>query len=212
MVPNQFVSQFKTSKKVTFVGPLFQGARGELDHLHVFIDRGMVYQEEFRQRAVNGYSDFGLGDGDSSSSKLDILLSPEKDFSDLSYGLSLLPQNLQTLYLRGFLGGRKDHEIINLGEVHSALLKTIPHALVSLDDKIIAKSGHLEIKFCGTFSLVVIEEIKVKITGNCKYPLNEFTNLKPLSSRGLSNISHGRIKIEAFGPFFIFFSEDQKWR
>ena len=204
MEKDQFIQKLSKSTQVTFIGPLYEKGPEKFDHPHIFIDRGAIFKKDFAQKGQDGYWDFSVGDGDSSPLELDLTLNPEKDFSDLSFALSLLPKELGILNLRGFLGGRRDHELINFGEVHHALLNNISAAVVSFDDKVLAKNGPLEINIKGTFSLVVLEETEVKIGGELKYPLQEFTPLRPLSSHGLSNIGNGLIKIKSRGPYFIF--------
>jgi len=204
MEKDQFIQKLKNCPEVTLVGPLLEAVPENIDHPFIFIDRGVIFREKFRQEGKETYWDFSVGDGDSAPHALDLTLNPEKDFSDLSFALSLLPPNLKKLNLWGFLGGRRDHELINLGEVNSALLKNISNALVSFDQKILAKNGSLELNILGTFSLVVLCETEVKIEGECKYPLEEFTVLRSLSSHGLSNEGRGIVKINSKGPYFIF--------
>jgi thiamine pyrophosphokinase len=204
MEKDQYIEKLSKSFEVTFIGPLYTKGPESFDHPYVFVDRGVIFKEEFTKRAKENYWDFSVGDGDSSPINLDLTLNPNKDFSDLSFALSLLPKDLKKLNLWGFLGGRRDHEMINLGEVHQALLNSFPEAVVSFEDKIIAKNGAIEVNIQGTFSLIVLENTKVKIQGNLDYPLPDFTSLKPLSSHGLSNVGRGLIKIDSKGPYFIF--------
>ena len=204
MEKDQFVQKLNNCPVVTLIGPLYEKGADSLDHPHIFVDRGAVFREEFKQNAKDNYWDFSVGDGDSSPIELDLTLNPDKDFSDLSFALSLLPKDLKQLNLWGFLGGRRDHELINFGEVHQALLKNITEAVISFDDKILAKSGSLEVNIKGTFSLVVFEKTEVKMEGNLKYPLPDFTALRPISSLGLSNLGTGLIKFDSKGPYFIF--------
>ncbi|RLA62383.1 MAG: hypothetical protein DRQ88_05535 [Epsilonproteobacteria bacterium] len=204
MEKDQFIQKLKDCPVITLIGPLFKGEMERLDHPHIFVDRGIIFQKDFHQKKQSGYWDFSVGDGDSSPLELDLTLNPEKNFSDLSFALSLLPKNLKKLNLLGFLGGRRDHELINLGEVHHSLLNNTLEAIVSLDGKILAKNGNLGVNIDGTFSLIVFNETEIKLRGELKYPLLEFTTIRPLSSHGLSNIGSGLINIESKGPYFIF--------
>ena len=204
MEKDQYIEKLSNSPEVTLIGPLYTKGPEGFDHPHVFVDRGIIFKDEFAERAQDNYWDFSVGDGDSSPLELDLTLNPDKDFSDLSFALSLLPKGLKKLNLWGFLGGRRDHEMINLGEVHHALLNRFPGAVVYFEDKILAKNGALEVNIKGTFSLVVLENTEVKMEGNLEYPLPDFTSLKPLSSHGLSNVGRGLIKIDSKGPYFIF--------
>ncbi|MFI5391452.1 MAG: hypothetical protein ACHQYQ_08830, partial [Bacteriovoracales bacterium] len=74
--------------------------------------------------AKKGYLDISVGDGDSSNFPMDFNLPEEKDYSDLKFALDLIPPNVEKINLWGFLGGRRDHEIINFGEVNNWLLKS----------------------------------------------------------------------------------------
>ena len=97
---------------LTIVGPLYIG-EADFKEPVLFIDGGSRFR--------NSPEGLSLGDNDSSIGELDILLSPDKDFSDLSYALRNIPSHYKEIHLQGFLGGRKDHEIINMGEVQNFL-------------------------------------------------------------------------------------------
>ena len=79
----------------------------------VFIDGGSKHIKSNNEDII-------LGDGDSSSKKyIDQItnqLPSDKEYSDLSYALSLVTSKQRTIYLNGFLDGRLDHELINFGE------------------------------------------------------------------------------------------------
>lgn len=164
----------------------------------VFVDKGAHFQ--------NGHPGFSVGDGDSSEIELDQLLSKEKDFSDLAYCLSQIPNHFSTLNLCGFLGHRKDHELMNLAEVHRFLKKTQTPIQVHFDQKISAYSkGRWQVKVEGVFSLFAFESVEVTLEGDCKYKILKNKALDALSSNGLSNEGFGFITIICDGPIFLFY-------
>ena len=64
--------------------------------------------------------------------------------------------------------------------------------------------GHHNVRLNRTFSLFVLEEAKITISGQVKYPLTNPTKVHPLSSQGLSNISHGEFFIQSDKPVFLY--------
>ncbi len=143
-----------------------------------------------------------LGDNDSSKTPLDIVLPTKKDFSDFAFALKLLPPSVKILILRGFLGGRRDHELFNMGETHH-FLKSRKETMAFFDEQIIAIStGSYEIELQGQFSIACLEKTKIHLSGDCDYQAKEIIFF-PLSSLGLSNFSHGKIKIKTTKPIFI---------
>jgi len=106
--------------------------------------------------------------------------------------------------LLGFRGGRADHDLINLAEVHR-FLKQTRDAIVHFDDQIIAYSGgSWEFEFNGTFSLFAFEKVNIQMSGACQYPIDQKTEFQELSSHGLSNKASGLVNVRCDRPFFIF--------
>jgi thiamine pyrophosphokinase len=207
MEKNDFKLILDKAEEVTMVGPLLTVPPKKLNHPFIYVDRGTQFRESLRKLAVKGYYDISVGDGDSSVLPLDIKLPKDKDYSDLKSALDLLPTKLKKVNLWGFLGGRRDHEILNFGAVHNCLLKSLPDTLFSFEDTVFGKNkGILKINIKGTFSLVVFQKTKVKIEGKCQYKLPNFSEILPLSSHGLSNFGEGEVIIEANAPFFLFLS------
>ena len=60
----------------------------------------------------------------------------------------------------------------------------------------------------GLFSLATIATCRVSLTGDCRYPIEGFREIPPLSSLGLSNVGHGTIYLQCEGPAFILLQED----
>lgn len=139
--------------------------------------------------------------------------SPLKDRSDLGLALDLFTsQSPYKLHLWGFLGGRKDHELFNLGEV-SAFLEKKPKSeayFYNQKGKVtfhFLSQGEWELTHQGIFSLGALKNTSLSMKGECHYPISEETMIGPLSSFGLSNEAHGTFKIKTSGPIFLYFPE-----
>ncbi len=155
---------------------------------------------------------FWVGDGDSLAPELpkqDIpsLEYPEKkDLSDLKAALDLLPETCMEVQLWGFLGGKRDHELANFGEIHR-FLKSRTSAKASFHDAhglVEARAaGRWEINLKGRFSLLALESCQVRMFGDCEFPIDPPRMLSPLSSLGISNQGKGMVHVHSGGPFFI---------
>ena len=197
------------SKEWTLVGPMGpQVPEGLLAHSLLCVDGGARFCSKM---------DLWIGDGDSYQGTVDCeniyRLSPNKLASDLAVGLSLFESSGSiVLHCWGFLGGRKDHEMLNLGEV-LRFLERSPGSEVRFyqrNGKIAVKcfgSGEWAINYNGTFSLACIKAVKIKLQGACLYPLVNETELEPLSSLGLSNIASGDCFLNTKGPLMVFFPD-----
>ena len=143
-----------------------------------------------------------VGDGDSSSHAIDIKLNNKKDFSDLSYVLNHILDEVTEVNMHGFLGGRRDHELINYAEAHQFLKQRKIKAKVNFEEKVLAFSkGSWVAEINGVFSVFMFEQGQVSISGECDYKTQ---NLTALSSHGLSNVGSGEVLIESDVPIFIF--------
>ena len=162
--------------------------------------------------------DIWVGDGDSNKMSIDspniFKFSPQKSESDLALALSLFSKNYpRTLQMWGFIGGRKDHELLNLGEI-MRYLDGKTHAEVILYDSKTLKpavrcfaSGDWVIHHSGLFSVASTKTVKVKLLGDCEYPLPEFTEFSPLSSLGLSNSCQNEFQLINDGAVMVIFPE-----
>jgi thiamine pyrophosphokinase len=196
-----YLDGFRDSKRISVVGP-FADITVALVEPIIYVDGGAHFR-----RSTEGIA---VGDGDSYDGKLDVSLNPAKDYSDLAYALAAIPENIIELQLLGFLGGRRDHELFNLGEVHHYLKSRTAPARASFDDQVIGFSqGTWEFSHQGCFSVAVIEEALVTIRGDCLYPCNQPTLFPPLNSLGLSNEAKGTILIESTGTVFVFLHGNQ---
>lgn len=195
---NSFLKALRRERELRVVGPLFSGQIAEFGESVVYVDGGAQFRPNDQGISV--------GDGDSFEGELDHKLPTDKDFSDLAFVLNSVPDNIEAIYLYGFLDGRRDHELFNLGEAHRLLLRSgAKKREVFFDDRILAfSSGQWQFSYSGIFSLFALETTRVRLMGDCKYKIPELGEVGMLSSIGLSNIADGEIKIEAEGPVFVF--------
>ncbi len=195
-----YLDRFAKSHRVTLVGPMGTDSNGVITEPVIFVDGGAQRQ----QRGVG----ISVGDGDSFSGALDHQLNPEKDFSDLAFALSLLNQRFSEISLKGFLGGRRDHELLNLGEVFHHLKQRKTPTKVIFDQAITGfTSGNWQFDLKGIFSLVAFESTLVTLSGQCKYHIDPETVIKPVSSFGLSNEGYGQISIATTKPLYIYHND-----
>jgi thiamine pyrophosphokinase len=198
-----FLTSIKDAGRVTMVGPLHQQQHHPIAPT-VYVDGGGVF-------AASGPVEnpvVFVGDGDSGADvELDELLPAEKDYSDLAFVLRGLPQSVDHVDMLGFMGGRRDHDLCNMGEVHSFLHSRSHFTQVQLtgpDTRVIGFcKGRMTIEIRGHFSVFVLETAAVRIAGACKYQLTREKPLSPLSSVGLSNVGSGLVEIESGSPAFI---------
>jgi thiamine pyrophosphokinase len=173
---------------LTLVGPLLKKERTFSEPI-IFVDGGAKYKK-------NGTFGISVGDGDSFLGELDEILPQEKDFSDLSYVLNACVNLYEQINLLGFLGGRRDHELINFGEVASFLnLQNIKSRVLFDDEVIILSGGKWELDIIGVFSLISLDNQSISLTGACKYQVRNLV-ITTISSHGLSNIGIGRVEVE----------------
>lgn len=137
----------------------------------------------------------------------------EKHDSDLALALSLFKEPKHYfLHLWGFLGGRGDHELFNLGEVFHFLDEHSESQAHFYNQEgrtsyFVLGAGQWKFHHHGLFSIGTLKKTSVKMTGDCRYPLGSFHSLRPLASQGLSNVANGLITVETEGPLFIYFPE-----
>ena len=111
----------------------------------IFIDGGIKHWEKFKKKAPQLLkTSMTVGDGDSSQ-KVMTLKKVSQNTSDLGFLLSKLGKKSEhaRFMLVGFLGGRLDHQLFNLGEI-TLFLKKFNQAnspSICMDDKIQFLSG-----------------------------------------------------------------------
>lgn len=197
------------SKEWTLIGPMGpEVPKRLLAHSRLCVDGGARFCSKM---------DIWIGDGDSHGESVNCQniyqYPPQKSSSDFALALTFFKaSHAVVLHCWGFLGGRKDHEMINLGEV----LRFLEHSpgsevyFYQEDGKVAVKclgKGEWFINYQGTFSLACIKNVKIKLHGACRYQLEHETELEPLSSLGLSNFAEGEFKLINQGPVMMFFSE-----
>lgn len=200
-----FLNEILSHGCAVLVGPMLEKNEGDFPQNLplLLVDGG--FDKCLEHGLLAKRSTFSVGDGDSSKAQLDEKLSPKKDFSDLSYALDLLPHSIKKIILYGFLGGRRDHEISNFGEVHRFLKNKAEQSQVNFSDKILVlSSGKWRLTHFGPFSLMALDRPTVLLTGEIEYQLIQKTKLEPMSSLGLSNNSKGEFYLETDGPVFIY--------
>lgn len=167
------------------------------------------------QVAVDGGIEYALkpvlwaGDGDSGSSGTPVVFKDNQDETDLRFCLNgVRGWNWRELHLFGFLGGRRDHELANFGEIH-AELKTRANftSAVFYDDKLepavrFFRAGAHCVNISGVFSLLALEPAVADISGDCDYAAAG-VSLPLLSGRGISNRGRGMVDIACTAPFMI---------
>lgn len=154
-----------------------------------------------------------IGDGDSlkktPETPQQIALNPKKEMSDLAYAYELLLKHpLQKIHLWGFLGGRFDHELFNLGETSLYLMERTQTEILYYKESATPfmqffSPGSWDFDFKGSFSLGVIHQAQMTIHGEVEYPILHQKPLRPLSSLGLSNRAKGKFLVESTTPFFM---------
>ena len=194
----QYLSQHSKNTVLTLAGPL----RPDVD-ITTALTEPVIFVDGGAQSRL-GREGIAVGDGDSAECDMDIMLNPDKDFSDLAFTLTQIPVQYATLHLVGFLGGRRDHELFNLGEVYR-FLKARPGIGQATFDKNISgyAAGQWEIERQGGFSLAVLEDTNLTLTGNVRYSCSQPTRFGALDSLGLSNIGSGTIYVDCDAPVYV---------
>ncbi len=195
-IVNRYLAGHAKAAKVQLVGPLASSGAVWTEPV-LFIDGGAGWRTSGEGIAV--------GDRDSFDGPLDHQLDPDKAFSDLAFALGHIGPEFTQIELSGFLGGRRDHELLNFGEVFHFLDRRTAPARVSFDREVEAFStGHWEFASHGTFSLVLFAPCQVTLRGDCRYHIASDMAVTPLSSFGLSNVGSGQVQLQTNGPVFIF--------
>ena len=200
----QYLANFKNSRQINVVGPLYEPddmrepMRAIAEPI-IFVDGGACW----RQRGEG----ITVGDGDSFVGTMDVLLKSDKCFSDLAFALEHIPATFREVKLHGFLGGRRDHELFNIGEVHHFLRNRKSPTTIQFEHDIVGYSGgQWQFERVGGFSIAVIEETQISISGDCRYTC-QARRFMPLCSLGLSNVGAGLIYIDCAAPIFILFND-----
>ena len=210
---NQYQQFLMKSTQIAIIGPLFDSSMlSQIDSSSplLFIDGGINHLGLFPSSENESFQYFSIGDGDSTKQPLNLTLSQEKDFSDLSYALNILPETIEDIFLFGFLGGREDHLLANFGEIHQLISLKSHIQQLWIDGRIqCLPAGSSTFDASGTFSLLSLTSNKITLTGKCRYQAKEVINLKPLSSRSISNIGDGKVHLNNETTIFVFFNKEE---
>lgn len=203
-------STLKNKTEWVFVGPMGPELQEHFyEYPLICIDGGAHFAQKM---------DIWVGDADSYLQTINsqhiFKLPVDKDHSDLAMALSLFsePRHYK-FHFWGLLGGRRDHELFNLGESLSFLEKNGECQILfyngagNLTYHLVGK-GLWQFTHEGTFSIGTLKKTDVKLTGEVRYPIARSTTLSPLSSLGLSNVGSGPMTLETSGPVFLYFPED----
>lgn len=197
-----FIRKVQQQKGVVLVGPMAKTFPTEHPLLPVLgVDGGS-------SKATADRYDFTLGDGDSlaGAHALDLVFPVDKDASDLALALQHLPPGPLSIHLYGFWGGRFDHQVINLGELHARLIKDGGEVCFHTDSEyqVLGRpAGRHTLTLQGLFSLFSPLPTLFSIEGACRFSLVA-TRVDSLSSRLLSNEGHGEVTLTADRPFFCY--------
>jgi thiamine pyrophosphokinase len=202
---------FRFSQRIFLIGPLDIDQKFKLapDGI-IFIDGGLKHFNALQELFCN-IPRTSIGDGDSTqdTKQIDHLFTKNKDLSDLKLSLDSLPENITHLELYGLEGGRNDHFLCNLGEIHNFLesnKRNIQIGLYGKTQNIIATNERKFTFQCQTtFSLLSLSDNSLDIEGDCEYTGKSIL-LRPFSSKGLSNKGRGEIIISSIKPIFIIIS------
>jgi thiamine pyrophosphokinase len=190
------------TEELNFIGPIDPAlhlCNGQLKSY--LIDRGAEFERHFPLH-------LRVGDGDSTNHPMDIKFPADKDFSDLKGALQLIQGNSSLkIHFYGFLGGRKDHELINIGEIfHFLKVKTQTQCLL-YDQKGVSlvglTAGTWELSGTGLVSFLTLVPTHLEISGSVKYPFANSVNT--LTSIPLSNYANGEFKVSFDQPTYIYF-------
>lgn len=151
-----------------------------------------------------------VGDQDSTSQKLDCLLPADKDYSDYSKALSFIHDKTQIINCHGLYGGRLDHQLAIIGDSCRFLLKQ--KAKINFFQKkdirlCILAPGKWILNHNGLFSLHSLYDQFIKIHGDIKYNLKEYTYIHSLTSHTISNVAFGQFFVICQSPVFLYFDK-----
>jgi thiamine pyrophosphokinase len=202
-------SNLREQNEWIFLGPMGPKLPDQFFHLPVIgVDGGAHFHTKL---------DIWVGDADSYAQEVCAhhiyRHSTAKDQSDLSLALGLFTMARHyKFHFWGLLGGRKDHELFNLGEALTFLNQHSECQIMFYNNegKIlfhVLGSGSWTFSHQGVFSLGTLHKTTLRLVGDCKFPILNYQLLHPLSSQGLSNEGKGEMVLENNGPVFIYYPE-----
>lgn len=203
-ITSHIFNQICENSVLQIIGPLIsKNTEISMELPTIFIDGAAKLNQKPNRHWVIGDADGHLIKDD-----FDILLPTEKDQSDLCFCLDQLQKHSNKSHLlifHGFSGGRYDHDLFVLGDALNFLENSASMILMT-ERQFILSHQSLAFEYQGLFSVGSLNKNKVSISGKCQYPLQD-SEIKPFSSHGLSNQSHGNVEIQAQSPFWIYFDK-----
>jgi thiamine pyrophosphokinase len=202
-------SHLKQNTQWVFLGPMGPSLMAPLQNYPLLcLDGGAHFTNKM---------DLWVGDGDSFTKEVKaehkFKHSPEKDQSDLALALSLFQDKRPYLFhFWGLLGGRRDHEMFNLGESLSFLEDHTNTTILFYGEngKIFFElkgQGDWDLDHHGPYSLGTLTKGEILLSGKCRYQISHDLTLTPLSSQGLSNIGLGEMNLKNSHPLFLYYPE-----
>ncbi len=204
-----FKLKLKKSSEISLVGPLFSQEHLTLSTPIIFIDGGLHFRKKIDQN--ENFYNISIGDGDSleefqeAKDQIDLIYGKDKNETDFKLALSLIPEHINKIFFYGLTGGRLDHQLAILGELHHFLKGRGTITECYLDNHVLASNKEITFEKYGTFSVMSLEENVIQLTGECLYKMEKEEKLRPFSGRGISNQANGQVTIKGNLPFFIIF-------
>lgn len=186
-------------KEVTLVGPLARTLSLDNKERAILAVDGGANHHSF---------DLSIGDGDSSTQKLDLKAPVDKNQSDLALALEIIPPGV-SVCLYGFWGERLDHQLTVLGEIshwHQKRGQKITLYGPGPERLEAYQSGRYSFNHRGLFSVLSLYRGVFSLSGDLRYPLVG-QEIAPLSSHLLSNQAEGEFLVESSVAFFLYFGE-----
>jgi thiamine pyrophosphokinase len=161
----------------------------------IYVDGGLKHAEQYKSNSTPSLS---VGDGDSSTHSLDVVMSPRKNFSDFEAALFWCKSfGNTTLEVYGMCEGRIDHYLALLFNLlnHCALFNQTATVYDARGAVAASVAKELCLKHRGHFSLFALKESSVDISGDVDYAGEVL--LAPFTSQGLSNMAHGQLSFKS---------------
>jgi hypothetical protein len=217
-----FMHCLEKKEIVHLIGPMMQHRLSDVHlnhilnplHAFLFVDGGVRIKKDMQGLGLKPEQCLSLGDGDSAELALDLMLPPDKDYTDLTVALAILGRwNAAKKIIKawGFYGGRLDHQLVVMGNFSHWLEQRNGDCRIELftslqDDTpshICLPAGTHHLSIHGVFSLISLLPNEIQITGSCLYQLKKPIAVKPMSDLGLSNKGHGMIQIICHSPLWL---------
>jgi thiamine pyrophosphokinase len=193
------------SAQINLIGPL--SIQHDIIDTHLFsilIDGG-VKHNLILENSVS------IGDSDSSEGiSHTFQLNPEKNRSDLAHALDLIPKQTKHVNCHGLFGGRLDHQLFILGDIHHFQMDFPASFHIFSSEKIkmyLLPAGDWSLEINSEFSILNLFEQEISLHGAVKYPIQAKNNILPMTSQLLSNVGTGFIEIKNEKPLTIYINE-----